>query len=341
MGYTSLNRAVDFGPGQTLPDQGTVLLTDTVGSDGSFLLHHFLANALQPPSFTAATDSSVSAAESALRTQLRVGPTPEASQQQPSSDLPSTNSYGVVLVGLAQIFNHYLLIARKLGLNLNTYRDKRRFYFVDGVSRISPMASFRKLLPTPIADQTTPTPTAPNAILPPILALQPDTDIPSASHTYLDKAFNVITQGFAGMDATRPCLVIDNLTVLWDLGLSTEAVLGFVRSCKLWAESKRGVLVMLTHADRPLLSNFQAASFPAHQPSTQFEYFLKALVYLTNFVFKIEPLSSGNSRDVHGQLSIIRGPQCQLPNFKSVVRHYKVYDNNVEFFAPGLSQAVL
>ncbi|KAJ1985280.1 hypothetical protein H4R34_000100 [Dimargaris verticillata] len=303
MGYASLNRAVDFGPGQALPDQGTVLLTDTVGSDGSFLLHYFLANALQPLSQNTPTDSPVTAVGKALHTQLRVGPTPEARQQQSSGDLIPGNGYGVILVGLAQIFNHYLLIARKLGLNLNAYRDKRRFYFVDGVSRISPMAKFRKLFPTPISNQVTPTPTAPNAILPPIPTLGPDTDIHSASHTYLDTVFELIVQGFAGMDATRPCLVIDNLSVLWDLGLSTDAVLAFVRSCKLWAESKRGVVVLLAHADRPLLANFQAALSPTHQPSTQFEYFLKALVHLTNFVFKVEPLSSGNSRDVHGQVS--------------------------------------
>lgn len=70
MGYATLDAALAF-PNNLPPSNSQIIITDTLKSDGNFLLHHFLANHLK------------------------------ANQR-------------VVLVGLAQIFNHYFLISRKL-----------------------------------------------------------------------------------------------------------------------------------------------------------------------------------------------------------------------------------
>lgn len=70
MGYATLDAALAF-PNNLPPSNSQVIITDTLKSDGNFLIHHFLANQLK------------------------------ANQR-------------VVLVGLAQIFNHYFLISRKL-----------------------------------------------------------------------------------------------------------------------------------------------------------------------------------------------------------------------------------
>lgn len=70
MGYATLDAALAF-PNNLPPTQTHIVVTDTLKSDGNFLIHHFLSNQ--------------------LKTDRRV-----------------------VLVGLAQIFNHYFLINRKL-----------------------------------------------------------------------------------------------------------------------------------------------------------------------------------------------------------------------------------
>ena len=70
MGFQSLDSALAFP--ENIPPAGFhIIITDTLAADGSFLLHHFIANQLKA--------------------------------EQP-----------LVLVGLTQIVNHYVLIARKL-----------------------------------------------------------------------------------------------------------------------------------------------------------------------------------------------------------------------------------
>ncbi|KAJ1903429.1 Elongator subunit elp6, partial [Tieghemiomyces parasiticus] len=259
MGFAALDPHLPPHHQPGLPERATVLITDTLASDGGFLLHHFVTSALAPTSRSAKAGPRPTTATSAVPTIAAAGVTQQLADglrlHSPEATVPEAR---VILVGLAQIYNHYFLIARKLGLNLTTFRDQGRFVFIDGVSRLSPYARLRSH-----EAGTGPVSTTAAHILPPLS--QP-------AQTYLDELLRVLVGYLDGpvdvsalpssgspppasspppppSPAVQPCLILDDLSVLWNLGLDGPAIVRFAHACKIAVEARGGVLVVVVPAD--------------------------------------------------------------------------------------------
>ncbi|KAJ1826955.1 hypothetical protein LPJ56_001923 [Coemansia sp. RSA 2599] len=113
-----------------------------------------------------------------------------------------------------------------------------------------------------------------------------------------------------------------------DLGEDVEVVVDFVGRCKRIVESNGGRLVVglfLDEFTHPLVCR---------------------LVRLAHYYLGFEPLVSGSSSDVSGQLTVVPGHlYCQVHDsaqeFKPMLLHYRVSDTTVQFFSPGQSRIVL
>ncbi|RKP33880.1 hypothetical protein BJ085DRAFT_29145 [Dimargaris cristalligena] len=316
MGFPTLSTALGFGPPYHLPTQGTLLITDTLTSDASFLIHHIVTNALQTPP-----------------------PAPHSPESPPSAGtMPTTAAMGVakprvIMVGLAHIFNHYLLISRKLGLNLLPQREQRQYIYIDGVSLTSPFAKHRRFHP---ADRSSQNPTAPDYYCPPF---DPPTDCShhatayTSSQRYLTDLLHIIvgfmdiggvgvgTGGSGDQSTPSPSLIFDDIAVLWNLGMHPSAILEFLQACKFHVESRNGSLTLLAHTDRCLSGQAQKADDEGPLATGGYEYFVKSLMYLASYILQAESLPSGHSRDVHGQLlHALRGNSGNMmerPNARS------------------------
>ncbi|KAJ1657719.1 Elongator subunit elp6 [Dispira simplex] len=311
MGYRSLHSAFNFPHGRVFPGQCTFVITDAMAADGGFLLHHFITSALQVGPSGASVEQLGTSVQRQLHLHPKQDPTPSVSSSPGVTSGPGPD-YQVILVGLAQIFNHYMLVARKLGVNLMTYREQNRFVFVDGLSRLASVSHCRTLVPGQANVPTTAT--TPSYVLP---TFQREGQ---SSQRYLDdllrEILNFLEPG-QSLDNTQtnpdkapspliPCLIFDDISVLWNLGMEANAIVQFLLACKLAAESRGGALIVLVHADACLASQQQSTdrtSTDMNAFTRGYDYFIRSLQHLATIVLQTESLTSGHSRDVHGQVS--------------------------------------
>lgn len=147
-----------------------------------------------------------------------------------------------------------------------------------------------------------------------------------------------------GVPLPHSTLLIDDISLLVDLGVPVSKVIMFLRKCralmrrgggggKTLDHDNRGCFVMLCHreqeedadADRLIPA---PESLSAHLP------------FLAEVHLSVERLQSGYSRDVHGQLTVSTVlASSAVPD--TTVLQYKIRDQGVDFFAPGTSKAVL
>lgn len=162
----------------------------------------------------------------------------------------------------------------------------------------------------------------------------PPSKAPTAPIDTLDhsKAKNHMLQSFYKVIAQytdeNTLLILDDLNVLLYNGFPTTDIIHFVNKCKSLVS--QGSLLAVIHADEE------------GSEDTEQDNFIKSITYQSNIVLQLQPLNSGLARDVHGELDIVYGPQYQLTNNtlqQSQSLHYKILDNNVHFFAKGISQA--
>ncbi|KAJ1642845.1 Elongator subunit elp6 [Coemansia asiatica] len=134
---------------------------------------------------------------------------------------------------------------------------------------------------------------------------------------------------FKFLDSFKQCtLFIDGVCSLLDLGEDVEVVGDFVVGCKRIVEGNNGRLIVGLFLDEftdPLVSR---------------------LVRSAHYYLGFEPLASGSSADVSGQLTVVPGHlYCQVHDssqeFKPMLLHYRVSDTTVQFFSPGQSRIVL
>ncbi|CAO0800308.1 unnamed protein product [Mucor circinelloides] len=219
------------------------------------------------------------------------------------------NDKHVVLVGLAQIFNHYFLIGRKLGINLQTYKQSGKFVFLDGLTHLNEYTS-ETPYPPPKA------PTAPTNTL----------DHKDEKQNLLRSFYKTIAQY---VTSSNTLVILDDVSVLLYNGFEIEQVSTFILKLRSLVENVQGTLLTVVHADEE------------GSEDTEQDNFIKSIIYGSNLVLQVQPLNSGLARDVHGQLDIIFGPQQQHQqntNTPQQSLHYKILDNNVHFFARGVAQ---
>ncbi|XP_066541225.1 elongator complex protein 6 [Hoplias malabaricus] len=214
----------------------------------------------------------------------------------------------VCFLGLVQSFSHYSVVGQKLGVNLTQAREKGQLVFLEALKA------------------------SPGVLL--------DKDPSDKTHTFdylrspsadLRGLFEFVLSSLSDCGAeARPVLIIDDLSVLLSLGVSSGAVLDFTHYCQATVCSQlQGSVVALVRRDDEEWDEDEECS----------NFLLKALHHQCSVSLSVEGLSTGFCRDIHGQVEIWRrgkGEENQRKMF-----HYKVHDKGASFFAPGTSRAVL
>ncbi|KAF9432591.1 Elongator subunit elp6 [Entomortierella beljakovae] len=251
----------------------------------------------------------------------------------------------VVLVGLAGILAHYTNVGKKLGVNLVVAKTKGIFQFVDGLTQLTDYAApSKEFIPKPVEAKPSPdtksAATATRTIKPPaappvVLSYSPKlSDFYKVLEDLIVKTVSENSQG----QVKQLCLILDDLSVLLNCGWPCRDVLALVRYLKLLVAKVNGSLITIVHADSVL----------AEEASQ--DGLVKGVFYEADYIIDVRGLSSGGSRDVHGQLSLLHGPgyllreragEVKENDWPALTLHYKLMDNNVEVFAKGYSSGVL
>ncbi|XP_067887554.1 elongator complex protein 6 isoform X3 [Heterodontus francisci] len=128
-----------------------------------------------------------------------------------------------------------------------------------------------------------------------------------------------------------PVLIIDDLSVLLSLGVSTVNILNFMHYCRATVCSKlMGNLVMMVHDTEDL-------------EDEENNFVVKSLSHQCHLILQVEGLTTGYCKDIHGQLKMACRSPSPVKSEKNVTKifQYKIQDKNVTFFARGTSSAVL
>ncbi|NWU92550.1 ELP6 protein, partial [Upupa epops] len=219
----------------------------------------------------------------------------------------------VCFVALLQSFNHYNIVAQKLGVNLTAAKDRGQLIFLEGLK------SCLDLLFGEEKEQ----PGQPS----PLQFLRESTCNLRALFDFVQTSLNPDSS-----DSWKvPVLLVDDLSVLLSLGASPVAVLDFMHYCRVTVCSQmKGNIVVLVHSNED-------------SEDEENELVVNSLCHHSDLILWVEGLATGFCKDVHGQIKIIHRVSLELTGEQDRVQlyQYKIQDKNVTFFAPGLSAAVL
>lgn len=132
------------------------------------------------------------------------------------------------------------------------------------------------------------------------------------------KSFYLLIKGYMKPDSL---LILDDISVLLYNGFTLAQVTGLIARLNML----EGTLLTVMHADEEGAEDEEQDGF------------IKNIIYGSNIVLQVQPLNSGLARDVHGQIDIIHGSKA-MHVITPQSMHYKILDNNVHFFAKGVSQ---
>ncbi|CAG8782658.1 18918_t:CDS:2, partial [Racocetra persica] len=124
----------------------------------------------------------------------------------------------VVLVGLSQLFNHYLNIGKKLGVNLTSASQKGHFSFIDGLTSLTPNSPTASPLPTAVLTPLSVTNCTKETLL-----------------NFYNTIKTIITTHHASADS-NVLLIFDDLSVLIYSGFKICDVLEFWGACRVLIE---------------------------------------------------------------------------------------------------------
>lgn len=215
----------------------------------------------------------------------------------------------VCFLGLVQSFSHYSAVSQRTGVNLIQAREKGQLIFLEGLKEsLGVLLNKEK-----------------NATSPALDFLQD----PSAG---LRSLYEFVHDSLrASVDQGPAVLLVDDLSVLLNLGVSVEAVLDFSHYCRATICSEiKGSMVMLVRCEGEEEEENEEASS---------ERLLRGLTHQCSLSLHVQGLPTGYCRDIHGQVEVCwraQGHQNQRKLFQ-----YKVHDKGASFFARGTSSAVL
>lgn len=203
----------------------------------------------------------------------------------------------VVFLSFAHPFSHYDRILRKMGCNLVVHRNNRRFLYHDLLTL--KYNGLERRGERVIEDK--------------ILGLYGEVQKMVES--------SLLAEG--NKDIT---IMIDDVSLI-EVAVNGESnlVLDFIRYCYSLTTQFGCSLIILNHED--IYSSTERS-------------ILLHMEYISNIVIKAEPLATGMASDVHGQLAIFEKADCgELGSSKGKVHslHFRVKENNVEYFYPGSS----
>ncbi|KAI8591579.1 hypothetical protein BDZ88DRAFT_487486 [Geranomyces variabilis] len=252
-------------------ERTVVVVTDQVGAEGGFVLNHF------------------------IHRHLRL----------------EEQGWIVVLVGLAQTWEHYLAVGKKLGLNIALSQQKGRLVFLDALTHLA-------------------TGTGPFAVN------EGATGAPKAASPLQGLLASITTAYQAcpsSSAAKKLCLVLDDISALQSCGLPTKDVLAFAAGCRELVHEENGCLVLLAHGDSV------AAGVDDDDGSG---VICRSLIHSATHVLHVAALESGLTQGVDGQVTFARGPLLKdAEGFNPEVLHYQITDAQINFFKKGFSKGLL
>ncbi|KAG8443430.1 hypothetical protein GDO86_012008 [Hymenochirus boettgeri] len=217
----------------------------------------------------------------------------------------------VCFVALIQSFSHYNIIAQKLGLNLSTAKDEGQLVFLEGLKSYTELHFGEKG-----GDDNSN----------PLSFLRTGSEM-KPLYEFICSAL----APSAGQPWKSSVLILDDLSVLLSLGVTSVQVLDFMHYCRATVCGQyKGNVVCLVHGDEECDDEAN-------------ELVVKSLYYQSNLILRAEGLSTGYCKDVHGQLKIFReaNKAGRRGYNQPDIYQYKIQDKHVSFFARGLSSAVL
>ncbi|XP_043921955.1 elongator complex protein 6 isoform X2 [Protopterus annectens] len=217
----------------------------------------------------------------------------------------------VCFLGFAQSFSHYSSVAQKMGVSLAAAKEQGQLVFLEGLKSSLELLS---------AEDTAAEKSHPLQFL----------SFPSADMKSLYDYVQSSLLQVVGSEWKEPVLIIDDLSILLSLGLSTGHILDFIHYCRASICLRlKGDMVALVHSD--------------DQQDEENELLVKWLHHQSSLVIQAEGLSTGYCKDIHGQVKITwrEPPQTAFGSDVTELYQYKLLDKNVSFFARGTSAAVL
>ncbi|RKP22459.1 hypothetical protein SYNPS1DRAFT_31944 [Syncephalis pseudoplumigaleata] len=249
----------------------------------------------------------------------------------------SSSQPSVILISTSQIFSHYAAIGKKLGMNLVAAKAKGQLYFMDLLTRFTAMpahadAATEEMSRPDIA--TYKLPTVPNCSL----AWMPQTgtastiDWEASLQQVITKLMELCRAGSNGSTA-RTAIIIDDVTALLFAGCPVQTLVAFVRAVRRLCDTHGVNLVILAHDDLTFESD------------VEHDLCLRMVARLPHVVLAVQGLDSGVSRDVHGQVTLMRGAArmdtARAATFHPRLLHYRLLENGAQFFAPGYAASVI
>ncbi len=220
--------------------------------------------------------------------------------------------HSVCLVSFAQSFNHYSNVATKLGVNLNAAKLNGDFVFVDGLSQVG-----ERLLEL----QTKSNPSEWDGIF--------SRTEDSASRLL----YKLVEDGYKSLknwQKTPSLVIVDDLTVLINLGIPIVQVTWFVHYLQVLISETAGCLALLLHNDKAAEDD-------------ELNCLDRTLEHRSDVAIEVTGLHSGYSTVVHGQLLVkwrcVDSVEPRL--LRSSTAQFLVEDRNVKIFAHGTASAVL
>ncbi|ELU01035.1 hypothetical protein CAPTEDRAFT_20925 [Capitella teleta] len=218
------------------------------------------------------------------------------------------NGGSVCIVGLAQSFTHYSSVATRLSLNLNKLKQDGRFVFVDAMKHIGEDTLVKCGIESAGGNDCW-------------LNYHPD-----QPHSSIKGLFWHIKELLKNLNE-KTVVIIDDVSILAALGLPVQDVVYFIEYLKKEVMGKRNTLAMLCHCT---------------EGDNDMELLWRQLSYHSDVIFEVSCLQTGLSRDVHGEMKVIKKDSSLLPGKDNVKKvQFKISDRNVHFFALGLSAAVI
>jgi hypothetical protein len=214
----------------------------------------------------------------------------------------------VCLVGLAQSFTHYNTVANRLSINLNKLKEDNRFAFVDAIDHIGRDSLIQCGL-EPSGDEK---------------SSWPD-HVPTDPHSSL-KGLYVQLKNIVANLKENTLVILDDVSVFMSLGIPALDVMYLCQYLKRFLFQHQSSLAILCHCG---------------DEDDELDVLCKQLTYQSDIIFEVSSLKTGFCIDVHGEMKITTKDSSCPGQIATKNVQFKISDKNVQFFALGLSRAVI
>ncbi|XP_061192034.1 elongator complex protein 6-like [Saccostrea echinata] len=211
----------------------------------------------------------------------------------------------VCFVSLTQSFGHQKSVCQKLGINLTQKIESSQLKYCDVLKAFGNR----------------------------LLDIRSDSLDCVNSFDSLQGVYEMIKASYLELQNKRgdpPVVIVDNLNVLLNIGYHVKEISAFIQYlCQLISAPEsdcRGTLVMFI-------------STGEDSADEEANLVWKRLLHLSNLDVHVSGLESGYCKDVHGKIEVKRRNCIRKKNSKSM--QFKVNEKSVNFFASGMSKAVL